>query len=156
MKKYRLSQETVNVDDIKLYRIIALRDFGDVKAGDLGGFIQDEYCLSHEGDCWIYRDVTSEVLNGRLRGSSVVMGFSSISGNSIVKPVSFIKNCKLSGKVTVKGSVLIDVDVNGKAKFNRCRILDMDQPINSDNHYQDIDCESLIDLELKRIYGGGN
>ena len=39
-----------------LFRIRALKDFGDVKAGDLGGFVESEKNLSHVGDCWISDD----------------------------------------------------------------------------------------------------
>ena len=40
----------------KLMRIRALRDFGDVKKGDIGGYIESEENLSHNGDCWVYND----------------------------------------------------------------------------------------------------
>lgn len=53
-KKYTLTEETYNIDNRTLYRIKALRSFGDVKMGDLGGFIEREENLSHNGDCWIY------------------------------------------------------------------------------------------------------
>lgn len=53
--KYKVDYE----DKIKyggriLYRIVALRDFSDVKAGDRGGYVQSERNLSQQGDCWIY------------------------------------------------------------------------------------------------------
>lgn len=38
----------------KAYRIKALRDFANVKIGDLGGFLQSETNLSHDGNAWIY------------------------------------------------------------------------------------------------------
>ncbi|KEC55959.1 hypothetical protein [Bartonella koehlerae] len=37
-----------------LQRIQAIRDFTDVKTGDLGGFIEKESNLSHQGNCWVY------------------------------------------------------------------------------------------------------
>lgn len=37
-----------------LYRIQALKNFSDVKAGDKGGWIERESNLSQEGNCWIY------------------------------------------------------------------------------------------------------
>lgn len=37
----------------KLYRIEALKDFGDVKAGDLGGYIESEDNLSRDGNAWV-------------------------------------------------------------------------------------------------------
>ena len=54
MEKYRLTEETINVNGITLYRIEALKDFGDVKEGDKGGFIESEENLSHDGNCWVY------------------------------------------------------------------------------------------------------
>lgn len=35
-------------------RIVAIRDFDDVKEGDLGGYIESESNLSQEDTCWIY------------------------------------------------------------------------------------------------------
>ncbi len=52
-KKYKLTDETIEFDGKTLHRIRALRDFDDVKADDLGGFIQKEDNLSHDGNCWI-------------------------------------------------------------------------------------------------------
>ncbi len=54
MKKYRLTDEKIIVGCRTLYRIQALRDFGDVKEGEFGGWIESEKNLSHEGSAWIY------------------------------------------------------------------------------------------------------
>ena len=56
MKKYKLTSETITVNNRTLYRIEALRDFGKVKKGDKGGFVQSEKNLSHEGTCWVAKD----------------------------------------------------------------------------------------------------
>ena len=37
-------------------RIVALRDFRDVKTGDKGGFLEKEENLSHDNDCWVYNE----------------------------------------------------------------------------------------------------
>lgn len=55
-KKYKLTEETLEIDGHVLNRIIALRDFGEVKKGDLGGFIEKESNLAHDWNCWIYND----------------------------------------------------------------------------------------------------
>lgn len=55
-KKYELTPETIQVDGHLLYRIRALRNFGRVKAGEFGGFIESEDNLSHKGNCWVYDD----------------------------------------------------------------------------------------------------
>jgi hypothetical protein len=53
-KKYELTNERIKVGSSTLYRIKSLIDFGDVKAGDLGGFIAYEKNLSHNGKCWVF------------------------------------------------------------------------------------------------------
>jgi hypothetical protein len=57
LKKYELIDEkNDHVGNRKVYRIKALRDFGSVKTGDVGGFVESEDNLSHSGDCWIFDD----------------------------------------------------------------------------------------------------
>ena len=54
MKKYELVKESkATFIGRDIYRIRALRDFGNVKAGDVGGWVCSENNLSQEGDCWI-------------------------------------------------------------------------------------------------------
>ena len=49
-KKYEFTGETkVNDDGVTLHRIRALRDTWYCKKGDLGGWIEKEENLSHEG-----------------------------------------------------------------------------------------------------------
>lgn len=48
MKKYRLlDNDTIMFLGRKLFRIQALLSFGDVKEGDLGGYIEKEGNLAH-------------------------------------------------------------------------------------------------------------
>lgn len=53
-KKYELTEETFAVDGHVLRRIKALRDFGDVRKGDIGGWIENKDNLSHDDDCWVH------------------------------------------------------------------------------------------------------
>lgn len=56
-KKYELVPETITEFYCRpMYRIRALKDFSDVKKGDLGGYVESEYNLSQTGNCWIYDD----------------------------------------------------------------------------------------------------
>lgn len=55
-KKYELIDETQEWNGRILHRIRALADFGDVKAGELGGWIEKEENLSHNGDAWVFGD----------------------------------------------------------------------------------------------------
>ena len=54
MNKYKLGGVGTN----GLRRVIALRSFGNVISGDVGGYIESEKNLSHEGNAWVYGDVT--------------------------------------------------------------------------------------------------
>ncbi len=54
MKKFELTTDTKPFLGRKLFRIKALISFGDVKAGDLGGYIEKESNLSHDGNAWVY------------------------------------------------------------------------------------------------------
>lgn len=86
-KKYELTGETTVYRYRTLYRIRALKDFNDVKKGDLGGWIENEANLSQEGGCWIY-DNAKAYDNGKvvedacLRENACIHGCASISGNA--------------------------------------------------------------------------
>lgn len=82
MKKYRLTNEKIIVGCRTLYRIQALRDFGDVKEGEFGGWIESEKNLSHEGSAWIY-------------GNAWVYGNAQVYGDADIKHSSDI--CFMSG-----------------------------------------------------------
>lgn len=77
-KKYEFTGKTANVGKHILHRIRALRDFGDVKAGDLGGFIESEGNLSHDGECWVYH-------NGKVSGNGVVCDNGVVFGHGMVR-----------------------------------------------------------------------
>ena len=55
-KKFVLTDETMKFHGILLHRIKAVKNFADVKKGDLGGWVENESNLSQEGDCWLYDD----------------------------------------------------------------------------------------------------
>lgn len=59
MKKYEFTGETKQVGflgNITLKRIRATMENGIVKIGDLGGWIEKEENLSHEGNAWVRGD----------------------------------------------------------------------------------------------------
>lgn len=47
-KKYKLTKETMCFDGVTLHRIQAIKDFGDVTAGEHGGWVESERNLSGE------------------------------------------------------------------------------------------------------------
>ena len=55
MKKYELIKESKTYfEEREIFRIRALKDFRNVKAGDIGGWVCSYDNLSQEGYCWIY------------------------------------------------------------------------------------------------------
>ncbi len=57
MKKFELTSEFItNMFDVKLFRVKALVEFGNVKAGELGGYVEKESNISMVGDAWVYGD----------------------------------------------------------------------------------------------------
>lgn len=77
MKKYELTEETFTVFGKTLYRIRAVRDFGSVKTGEFGGYIEKEENLSHFGDAWVYG-------NAKVYGDARVSGNAWVYGNAEV------------------------------------------------------------------------
>ena len=74
-KKFQLTTETKVFDGVTLYRIQALRDFSNVKKGDLGGWVETEDNLSQDGDAWVSG-------NARVYENACVSGNARVSGNA--------------------------------------------------------------------------
>ena len=86
-RKYEMTNITMEFEERTLYRIRALKDFRNVKAGDLGGWVSDKYNLSQEGDCWIYdeakcMDNARMYHNSAMYNNSVMCDFSEMHGCS--------------------------------------------------------------------------
>ena len=78
MKKFELTNEfIVDISGVKLFRIKALIEFGNVKAGDLGGYIEKEENLSHMGNAWVSG-------NARVFSNAQVFGDARVSGDAQV------------------------------------------------------------------------
>ena len=56
MNKYELTSETLQYVGHTLYRIKALKDFGSIKAGQFGGWIESEENLSQADNAWVYNN----------------------------------------------------------------------------------------------------
>ena len=111
-KKYELTSETIETDEgITLYRIKALKDFGNVNKGDLGGFIESEDNLSQEGITWVYD-------NARVFGDAKVFGNALVYGNAVVfGTVLVYGNAQVSGDVQLYGNAQLcgNAQVSGDA-----------------------------------------
>jgi len=89
VKKYTLTNETFKFEGHLLHRIQAVANFGDVKAGDLGGWIESQVNLSQYGDCWVYNEA-------KVYGHAVVSGNARVSGDAQV-----YENARVHGEAYV-------------------------------------------------------
>ena len=84
MKKFELTSEFItNIFGTKLFRIKALIEFGNVKAGELGGFVEKEENLSQDGNAWVY-DSARVYDNARVYGDARVYGNACVCGDAWV------------------------------------------------------------------------
>ena len=136
-RKYRktITLDTPDQNEVEVYRIVALIDFGDVEKGDIGGWIQSEDNLSQYGNCWIYGDAVvcegARVLNNakvfndaivsehatitedaKVYNDARVYGYSKIKNNANV-----FNNASVYDYAVVSGSasVLNYADIHGHA-----------------------------------------
>ena len=87
-KKYEmLKDDTIEVGIRILHRIKALKDFNDVRKGDLGGYIEKEENLSHEGNCWIY-DNANVFDDAWVFGDAQVYGDACVSNNAHITNIN--------------------------------------------------------------------
>lgn len=98
-KKYELTDETVEIDGHVLHRIRAARDFTrpnriDIKAGYLGGFIEKEDNLSHDGGCWAFDD-TKVYENAKVSQDASVCGNAVVCGWAKVQDKAFVSDTVL-------------------------------------------------------------
>ena len=101
-KKYELTGETIKYKGYTLHRIKALKDIVinteiTIKKGNLGGWIEKEYNLSQDGNCWVsgkakvFGDAT-------VKGCAYVSDYVEVHGNAIIRD-----NSKVYGYADVYG-----------------------------------------------------
>ena len=86
-----------------LHRIRALRDIGEnVKAGDLGGFVEGEHNLETElsDSAWIFDDAIA-------CGSAYVSKGSVMSGHSRAEDNAYLRGASMTGKALASGNAQI-------------------------------------------------
>ena len=104
MKKFELTTNTKMFLGKKLFQIKALINFGDVEAGELGGYIEKEENLDYDGDAWVYGDA-------RVSGDAWVSGNARVSGNACVYGDAWVSgNARVSGNAWVSGNARVSGD----------------------------------------------
>ena len=118
MEKYKLTEETLEYNGTTLYRIEALKDFADVKNGDMGGWIERESNLSQNGDAWVYGnakvyDGAKVYGNAWVCDDAEVYGGAKVYGNAwVCDDAEVYDGAKVYGNAWVYG----DAEVYGNAK----------------------------------------
>ena len=110
--KYKMTDETMVVCGITLHRIQALEDNGNIKTGDLLGWIEKEENLSQEGRC-VVRD------NAKVWGGASVLGDSEVLGNArVLGDAAVYGNARVLSNATVYGNASVsgDAEVYGNAR----------------------------------------
>lgn len=101
MKKYELTDDTIWLRGRKLFRIRALISFGIVKEGSLGGYIEKEANLSHEGRAWVYD-------NAKVFDNAGVLGDAGVYGDAwVFDNAKVFKNAQVHDSAKVYGQVLV-------------------------------------------------
>ena len=97
IRKFELTPEFITKAGKKLFRIKALVTFGNVKKGELGGFVEKEENLCHIGNCWVSDDA-------RVFGNAWVSGNARVSGNDEVSEEAWVSgNAKVYYNARVSG-----------------------------------------------------
>ena len=113
MKKFELTNEFItNMFGTKLFRIRALVEFGDVEAGELGGYVEKESNLGHDDNAWVYG-------NARVYGDAQVSGDALVYGNARVYGNAWVYgNARVCGDAWVYGNARVcgDALVCGNAR----------------------------------------
>ena len=120
-KKYILTEKTKEFKGHTLYRIQAVKDFGDVKKGDLGGWIETEKNLSQDDYAWVGGEAM--VFNNALvSGNAWVFDDAMVYGNAwVTGDAKVFNSARIFGEARVFGNAI----VSGDAKvFNAAQVFD--------------------------------
>mgnify|MGYP003627980356 CR=1 FL=1 len=80
--KYELGESKVFMG-IEVYRVVALKSFGNVTKGDIGGWVEDEDNLSQQGNCWIF-DEAMAVNRSMVAGNAEMHDYSKMLDDSMI------------------------------------------------------------------------
>lgn len=103
MKKYELTAETKEIGGKILHRIRALIDIPlhDVKAGDLGGWIEADRNLSQEGSAWVADEAW-------VTGKACVMGSACVTDSAwVTGKARVMDSARVMGTALVMGNALV-------------------------------------------------
>lgn len=137
MNKYKLGNRKI-LSGRLLYRIVALKSFGRIKAGDVGGWVESKKNLSQAGNCWVHDEArvfddarvydNAQVYNkaqlynnAQLCNSAMAHGNARVFGNAriywrarVCVRSRIFDNAQAGGNSTVRGCAM----VHGNARLS--------------------------------------
>ena len=156
-KKYKLTDEIIDFEGRKLYRIEALKDFSNVKKGDRGGFVESEDNLSQDGDCWIHDDARVHS-NAKICDNAIIYGYAKVCDNAIIygdaRVFGNVQVCD-NARVFDNAKILGNTIVYNKAKiFGNARIFDNAVVCNNTEIYDNaVICDNTMICDNAKVYG---
>jgi hypothetical protein len=120
--KYELTTNTKTVNGITLHQIRALKDFGKVKAGDLGGWIEKEENLSQYANAWVSGSAwvfgSARVFgDAQVFGDAWVFGKARVFGDARVSDNAQVSgDAWVSDNAQVSGNARVSYNINDQDK----------------------------------------
>jgi len=126
MNKYKITEEKIKYRGKTLKRIQALKDFGHIRKGQKGGWVEGEWNLSQWGNCWVGGEAKvyekANVLeNAFVTDNAIINCNAMIWGNAKVGgEVHIWNNAKIFDNAEIFGSCLVfgSARVAGNAKIS--------------------------------------
>lgn len=125
--KYEFTGKTRICRGVTMHQIRAVQSFGAVKAGDIGGWIESEQNLSHNGACWVSEYAT-------VLGDAQVSHDAYISGSAIIcEKARIMHRAKVMESACVDGCAIVmdnaliqgNAYIGEKARIiNRARVME--------------------------------
>lgn len=161
-QKFELTEDVIIFDGKRLRRVRALRSFGSIQEGEVGGWVEKEENLSDEGWAWISDDAMV-MGNARVQDDAKVFGYAKINGNAIIQGDAYVSdyavvncnavvtdnayirdhaivsgNARIAGKVRVAGETKVVGDALIKEKEDLLVISCLGSRLDTITFYRDI------------------
>lgn len=113
MDKYRLTNIKIEHEGRTLYRIEALKDFGLISKGTLGGYVEGTHNLSQYGTCWILNN--AKVYGGAMVSEDAIIfddacvyGYARVNGEAMITGYAKVYDfARVDGQARVNNRAVI-------------------------------------------------
>lgn len=139
MEKYRLTdvsrtieyQENGTTHKFTLRQIEALHDFHDVKAGTLGGWIEETSNLSQDGTCWVYDQNSTVYAGAVVRDNARVSQPCTISHGAVLSDECWVDRADISHGACICDRAMVQASqVRGECRiYGDARVMNQSQVI---------------------------